>query len=108
LLQLLHGGWDLGASTRRQLIEDLATLHRSDTFWRVGRALVAVARRRSLPFRRRRLGVLVTTFLVTTFHDDRPTGRSSRRSALRDSPQPCPRRARAGRSRRSRPGPRIP
>ncbi|MCC7063384.1 MAG: hypothetical protein IT456_11305 [Planctomycetes bacterium] len=40
LLALLQGGWDLGASTRRQLVEDLAALHATDTFWRVGRALV--------------------------------------------------------------------
>lgn len=40
LLGLLQGAWDLGSSTRRQLVEDLAAVHRQDTFWRVGRALV--------------------------------------------------------------------
>jgi hypothetical protein len=40
LLGLLQGGWHLGASIRRQLVEDLAALHATDTFWRVGRALV--------------------------------------------------------------------
>lgn len=40
LLGLLQGAWDLGASTRRQLVEDLAALHATDIFWRVGRALV--------------------------------------------------------------------
>jgi hypothetical protein len=40
LLGLLQGGWHLGASTRRQLVEDLVALHATDTFWRVGRALV--------------------------------------------------------------------
>lgn len=40
ILLLLQGGWDLGAETRRELVEDLATIHREDTFWRIGRALV--------------------------------------------------------------------
>lgn len=40
LLHLLQGGWNLGTSTRRQLVEDLATVHRGDGFWRVERALV--------------------------------------------------------------------
>ena len=40
LLSLLQGGWHLGASTRRQLVEDLVALHATDSFWRVGRALV--------------------------------------------------------------------
>lgn len=40
LLSLLQGGWGLGKTVRRQLVEDLASLEQRSNHWRVQRAVV--------------------------------------------------------------------
>lgn len=40
LFGLLQSAWDLGAPTRRTLVEDIAATQESDPFWRVSRCLV--------------------------------------------------------------------
>jgi len=40
LFGLLQAAWELGASTRRMLVEDLVATHEQDSFWRVSRCLV--------------------------------------------------------------------
>ena len=40
LFALLQSAWELGAETRRMLVEDLFATHEQDQFWRVSRCLV--------------------------------------------------------------------
>lgn len=57
LLNLMQAGWTLGASIRRQFVDDLIALHATDNYWRVRRALVDSLMMLSLEDRDLALGI---------------------------------------------------